>query len=118
MDEFTKTELMRIDYLYGNDFKGDITTDDVKLISRFEYARAREDIESEMDREKQKEEISENLKSSENITNTAIENLNSILSYAMERLERLEKRERPTIEDAQKDEFNVVQRSAVTHDGK
>ena len=44
MDEFTKTEMHRIDELYGTDFKGEISTDDVKLIQRYEQMKAKQDL--------------------------------------------------------------------------
>ena len=117
MEDFLKSEIERINYLYGNDFKGDITPDDVKLISRFEYARAKEDIESEKDREEHKENIKNNLETMHSIKERAFSELDAIHDYAFSRLERLEKRERPTIEDAQKNELKIDNAPAVLHHG-
>ena len=43
MDEFTNEEKHRIDVLYGEDFKGEISIDDVKLIQRYEAYKAKHD---------------------------------------------------------------------------
>ena len=117
MDEFTKVEIERINYLYGNDFKGELTAIDVKLIARFEYARAKEDIESDINRKEHKEDIENNLEAMRSIKEQAIANLESIQKYALSRLESLEKRERPTIEDAQKNELKIDNAPAVLHHG-
>lgn len=42
MDEFTNEEKHKIDVLYGNDFKGEMTIDDVKLIQRYEAYKAQQ----------------------------------------------------------------------------
>ena len=118
MDDFTKAERARIDYLYGNDFSGDITQEDIKLISRFEYARAYEDIQSDMKREQTANDSKRDIEIAQSLLEQALSNMQEQQARAIARLDALEKRERPTIEDAQKNEFNVVQRSAVTHDGK
>ena len=44
MDEFTKSEIERINMLYGTDFEG-ITPDDAKLIARFESNKATREAE-------------------------------------------------------------------------
>ena len=118
MEKFTAEETDRINVLYGTGFKGEINEDDIKLISRFEYMKAYNDIETQ----NKENEISTKLKresaNAQSIFEQALSNMQELQQRALSRYEKLEKRERPTIEDAQKDEFNVVQRSAVTHNGK
>ena len=56
MDEFTNDEKHRIDVLYGEDFKGEISPDDVKLIQRFEAYKAKHDVKVQAEIEAMKAE--------------------------------------------------------------
>lgn len=118
MDEFTKTERARIDYLYGSDFEGDITQDDIKLISRFEYARAYEDIQAEIKREQTANDSKRDLENAQMLCDQALANMQEQQARALARLDALEKRERPTIEQAQKEELKPQNMTRTVRDGK
>lgn len=118
MDEFTKAERARIDYLYGTDFEGDISTDDVKLIARFERVKAEQQIEFEQQSESAKNDAKRANDEAQGIFAKAMSNLDELHTRAIARMDRLEKREHISIEDAQKSEIKIENRSAVSHDGK
>lgn len=101
MDEFTKAERARIDYLYGTDFEGEISTDDVKLISRFERVKAEQQIQFEQQSEAAKSEAKRANDEAQGIFAKAMSNLDELHTRALSRMDRLEKRERETIEQAQ-----------------
>lgn len=90
MDEFTKTERARIDYLYGNDFKGDITPDDVKLISRFESMLANQKMQFEQNKKESLEEIKSMNDEAQSAFVKAMDNLNELHERAIARLDRVE----------------------------
>ena len=117
MEEFLKSEIERINYLYGNDFKGDITPDDVKLIARFEYQKAKNEIEYKIENDKILEKAENNVKGAQSVFEKAISNMEELHARALGRMDRLEKRERPTIEDAQKNELKIDNAPAVLHHG-
>ena len=90
MDEFTKAERARIDYLYGNDFAGDITSDDVKLISRFESALANQKTRFEQSKKESFEEIRNLQAEAQSAFVEAMNNLNELHARAIDRLDRME----------------------------
>ena len=90
MDEFTKTERARIDYLYGNDFEGDITSDDVKLISRFESMLANQKTQFEQSKKESLEEIRNLQAEAQSEFIQAMSNLNELHARAIDRLDRFE----------------------------
>lgn len=118
MEKFTAKESDRINELYANGFKGEITADDISLISRFEYMKAYNDIQASIENEKLKDGAKLRADNTQSMFDQAMENMRELHEIALARLERLEKRERPSIEDAQKSEIKIENRSAVSHDGK
>lgn len=100
MDEFTNEEKHRIDVLYGTDFK-DITADDVKLIARYEAYKAKNDAKLQAEIEAIKTESETKLAYALKQQTQAMSNLDELHARALLRLDRLEKRERETIEQAQ-----------------
>lgn len=52
---FTNEEKDRINVLYGTDFKGEITTKDIDLISRWERYKVENDLEYQAKRKEQDE---------------------------------------------------------------
>ena len=90
MDEFTKTERARIDYLYGNDFEGDITSDDVKLISRFESMLANQKTQFEQSKKESLEEIRSLQAEAQSAFIQAMSNLNELHARAINNLDRAE----------------------------
>lgn len=118
LDDFTKTERTRIDCLYGSDFAGDITQDDVKLIARFEYARAYEDIQAELNHEQIANDSKRDLENAQMLCDQALANMQEQQIRALARLDALEKRERPTIEQAQKEELKPQNMTRTVRDGK
>ena len=117
MDEFTNEEKYRIDALYGTDFE-DITPEDAQLIARYEAYKAKEDERIQAEIKTMQAETEQRLAYAKEQQKQAMDNLNELHERALARLERLEKRERPSIEDAQKSEIKIENRSAVSHDGQ
>lgn len=89
MDEFTKTELERINQLYGTDFEG-ITPDDAMLIGRWEAHKARRDEEFRAKMKAFEDEAAARIENSNAITVQAFENLNELHERALAHLERVE----------------------------
>lgn len=108
MDEFTEKERHLIDELYERKNKEDATfnVEELDLLSRYESAIAIRDHEySERDKKRieDEERIMQSLLQTEKV---ARDNLNELHARALSRMDRLEKRERETIEQAQaKDGF-------------
>lgn len=117
MDEFTNDEKCRIDALYGTDFEN-ITPEDAQLIARYEAYKAKEDEKIQAEIKAIQDESAQRLEYAKEQQKQAMDNLNELHARALARIERMEKRERPSIEDAQKSEIKIENRSAVSHDGK
>lgn len=88
MDEFTKTEIERINQLYGTDFK-DITPDDALLIARFERVKALQDAEFSARIEAMQAESEQKMNQAQELHSIAVTNLQELQEKALERLERV-----------------------------
>jgi myo-inositol-1-phosphate synthase len=106
MDEFTNEEKYRIDALYGTDFEN-ITPEDAQLIARYEAYKAKEDEKIQAEIKAIQDESAQRLEYAKEQQKQAMDNLNELHARALARIERMEKRERPSIEQAQKDEYTV-----------
>ena len=118
MEKFTATETDRINVLYADGFKGEITADDIALISRFEYMKAYSAIEYEMKEKETQEKMRTMIDNAQTITDKALNALNDLHTFALSRMAALEKRERPTIEQAQKEELKPQNMTRTVRDGK
>ena len=107
MEKFTAEETDRINVLYGTNFKGEVTADDIALIARFEYMKAYNDIETQMKENETSTKLKRDADNAQSLFEQAFSNLQEMQQRAIERYDRLEKRERPSIEQAQKDEYTV-----------
>ena len=111
MEKFTAKETDRINVLYAENFKGEITADDIALISRFEYMKAYNDIETQNKENETSAKLKRDSDNAQSLFEQAMTNMQQLQERAMSRYDKLEKRERPTIEEAQKDEYMVDVRS-------
>ena len=118
MEKFTIEETDRLNVLYADGFKGEITADDVALISRFEYMKAFDDITAQMKNDEIKKNADVRAAGTQSMFDQAMANMQELHARALPNLEKLEKRERPKFEDAQKQEYKIENRSVVSHDGK
>lgn len=100
LENFTQEEIHRIDYLYSNDFKG-ITPDDASLIAKYEFEKAQEDAITQAKLDETKIYNDKRMKDETKKLNTAMSNLDELHTRALSRMDRLEKRERETLEQAQ-----------------
>ena len=107
MEKFTAEETDRINVLYGTNFKGEVTADDIALIARFEYMKAYNDIETQMKENETSTKLKRDADNAQSMFSQAMENMRELHELAIARMERMEKRERPSIEQAQKDEYTV-----------
>ena len=118
MEKFTIEETDRLNVLYADGFKGEITADDVALISRFEYMKAFDDITAQMKNEEIKENAKARAAGTQSMFDQAMANMQELHARALANFDKIEKRERINIEDAQKQEYKIENRSVVSHDGK
>ena len=89
MDEFTKTELERINQLYGNDFEG-ITPQDAILIGRWEAHKATQEAEFQAQMKAYENEALARIETNNAIAEQAFANLNELHARALDHLERVE----------------------------
>ena len=118
MEKFTATESDRINVLYAEGFKGEITADDIALISRFEYSKAYEAIQAEIKNEEIKAGAKARAEGTQSVFEQAMSNMQELHARALARMDALEKRERPTIEQAQKEELKPQNMTRTVRDGK
>ena len=90
MDEFTKAERARLDYLYGNDFNGEVSPDDIKLISKFERYLTIQEIQQEQNKKESLDDIRNMNSEAQEAYAQAMNNLNELHARAMARLDRFE----------------------------
>ena len=90
MDEFTKAERARLDYLYGNDFNGEVSPDDIKLISKFERLIANQEMQSEQNKKESLDDIRNMNSEAQEAYTQAMCNLNELHARAIARLDRFE----------------------------
>lgn len=115
MEKFTTEETDRLNILYADGFKGEITALDVRLISRFEYMKAFDDITAQMKNEEIKENAKARAAGTQSVFEQALTNMQELHARALANFDKLEKRERPKFEDAQKQEYKIETGSA--HNG-
>lgn len=98
MEKFTAKESDRINELYANGFKGEITAYDISLISRFEYMKAYNDIQATIENEKLKDGAKLRADNTQSMFDQAMENMRELHERAIARLDRFESRERARYE--------------------
>lgn len=89
MNEFTKEETARINYLYAHDFEG-ITPDDAILIGKFEANKALQEEEFKAKIDAMEQETQANIAMSKEQHELAMQNLQELQERAVARLERIE----------------------------
>ena len=90
MDEFTNEEKHRIDLLYGNDMKlDDFSLDDVKLIQRWESARAKHDEKVQAQIELMQQESEQRLAESTELFELAKKNVKELARRSRKRYKEL-----------------------------
>ena len=87
--EFTNEEKDRINKLYGNDFKGELTPDDVKLIANWEHYKIENDMEYQLKIKEQDEIAARKIEIAENLAAIARKNLNEFAQRSRERWEQV-----------------------------
>lgn len=89
MDEFTTEEKERINVLYGSDF-ADTTPDDIKLIQRWEKARAEIDAQFKTENELLQTEFEEKIRIVSAQVEHAMNALDELKEAALARLKAVE----------------------------
>lgn len=87
--EFTNEQKHRIDVLYGEDFKGELTADDVKLIAEWEKYKIENDLKYQANKKEQDEITARKIEIAEDLAAIARKNLSESANRSRKRWERL-----------------------------
>lgn len=87
--DFTNNEKRRINELYGTDFKGEMTPDDVKLIAAWEKYKLEQDAEYQLKRKEQEEITARKIELAEELADIARENLRNSAERSRKRWEKV-----------------------------
>ena len=90
MEDFTNEERTRLDILYSSDFKGELSSDDVKLISKFENFKITQRKTADETSENNINEMRQLNSECQNAYNDAMSILNELQARALARLERFD----------------------------
>ena len=87
--DFTNEQKHRIDVLYGEDFKGELTTDDVKLIAEWERYKLENELEYQQKVKEQETLAAKQIEIAEDLAAIARKNLSESANRSRQRWERL-----------------------------